>query len=194
MKKTIKLTLAGSFLALALILPFITGQIPEIGSTLLPMHIPVLICGFICGWKYGLFIGLCAPLLRHLLFAMPPLPTAICMSFELATYGAITGILYQKLQKSKFKIYLCLLLSMLSGRLVWGIVSIIIYGLSGTPFTWKMFIAGALLNSIPGIVLQIITIPILIFSLKKTGALNENDQNYTKTCCSLSKDAAERYS
>lgn len=194
MKKTTKLTLAGSFLALALVLPFVTGQIPEIGSALLPMHIPVLICGFVCGWKYGLFVGLCAPLLRHLLFAMPPLPTAIGMAFELAAYGTITGFLYQKLPKSKLNIYISLFLSMIGGRLVWGFISIIIYGLGETPFTWKMFIGGALLNAIPGIVLQIVSIPILITSLNKAGALNKNDQDYTKTCSTLSKDAAERCS
>ena len=51
---TRKLTLSALFLALGLVLPLITGQIPQIGKMLLPMHIPVLLCGMVCGWPYGL--------------------------------------------------------------------------------------------------------------------------------------------
>lgn len=47
------MVLSALLLAIGLVLPFLTGQIPEIGSALLPMHIPVLICGFICGWQWG---------------------------------------------------------------------------------------------------------------------------------------------
>ena len=67
-----RLVYSALFLALALLLPFLTGQIPQIGSALNPMHIPVLLCGFVCGWPWGLAVGLIAPLLRHLLFGMPP--------------------------------------------------------------------------------------------------------------------------
>ena len=102
MNKINTLTLAALFLALGLVLPFLTGQIPEIGGMLLPMHIPVLICGFVCGWKYGLVVGFITPLLRMMLFGMPPLATAVGMAFELATYGAVTGIVYHKLPFSKF--------------------------------------------------------------------------------------------
>lgn len=194
MKNMTKLTSAGFFLALGLVLPFLTGQIPEIGSALLPMHIPVIICGFICGWKYGLLVGFITPLLRNLLFAMPPLTIAIAMAFELAAYGAVTGLLYQNLPKSKLKIYLSLILAMIAGRLIWGAVSIVIYGLGETPFTWQMFIGGALLNAIPGIILQIVLIPLLMMALEKSGAINHNDQYITTTHRTLSKDADKRYS
>lgn len=194
MKNMTRLTLAGFFLALGLVLPFFTGQIPEIGSALLPMHIPVIICGFICGWKYGLLVGFLSPLLRNLLFAMPPINVALAMAFELAAYGAVTGILYQKLPKSKLKIYLSLLPAMVAGRLIWGAVSIVIYGLGDTPFTWQMFIAGALLNAIPGIILQIVLIPLLMIALEKSGAINYNDQYFTTTCRTLSKNADKRCS
>lgn len=43
------LVYAGAALALCLVLPFLTGQIPQIGSALCPMHIPVLLAGFLCG-------------------------------------------------------------------------------------------------------------------------------------------------
>ena len=86
---TRKLTLSALFLALGLVLPLITGQIPQIGKMLLPMHIPVLLCGMVCGWPYGLAVGAVMPLLRGLLFGMPVLyPTGIGMAFELAAYGA----------------------------------------------------------------------------------------------------------
>ena len=95
-----KVITSGVCLALCLLLPFLTGQIPQVGSMLCPMHIPVLICGLACGWPYGLVVGLIAPIFRSLLFGMPPLfPTATAMAFELAAYGAISGILYLLLPK-----------------------------------------------------------------------------------------------
>ena len=114
-----KIVLAGLMIALAIILPFATGQIPQIGSMLLPMHIPVLLCGFICGWKYGLAVGFIVPLLRSMMFGMPPMMTAIAMAFELAAYGVITGLLYKVLPGKKVKVYISLIVAMLVGRIVW---------------------------------------------------------------------------
>lgn len=175
MKSTKKLTLAAVFLALGLILPFFTGQIQEIGNKLLPMHIPVMLCGIVCGWQYGLLIGFITPLLRSFLFSMPLFTNAIGMAFELAAYGAIIGVLYHKLTKTKLRIYISLLTAMLAGRIVWGIASIIIHGIAQSTFTWQMFIGGALLNAIPGIVLQLVLIPILMLALKKSGVLKDAD-------------------
>lgn len=166
--------LAALFLALGLIMPFLTMQIPEIGSMLLPMHIPVLVCGFVCGWKYGLLVGFITPLFRSLIFAMPPMfPTATSMAFELASYGATVGILYRTLYHSKFRIYISLLVAIFSGRIVWGAVMIIISGISKSSFSWQIFVSGALLNAIPGIILQLVLIPILIFALEKAGVKNK---------------------
>ena len=124
-RETVKITFSAIFLALAFVLPFLTGQIPEVGSMLCPMHIPVILCGFICGWKYGLIVGVVAPLLRSLTLGMPPLfPTALCMSFELATYGVVSGLLFVILPKNKIYIYVSLIISMLVGRIVWGIAMI----------------------------------------------------------------------
>ena len=96
--RIVKITLSGMFLGLALVLPFLTGQIPEIGSMLCPMHIPVLLCGYLCGGTWGLIVGLMAPLLRSMIFGMPPMfPTAVCMAFELAIYGLSAGVLYRML-------------------------------------------------------------------------------------------------
>lgn len=162
------MVLAALFLALGIVMPFLTGQIPGIGSRLLPMHIPVLICGYVCGWKYGLMVGLVVPLLRSVMFGMPPLmPTGTAMAFELAAYGAVTGILYGKLPKTNASLYISLLGAMIVGRLVWGVVSIPLYGIAGKAFSVQMFIAGGFVNAIPGIVLQIVLIPVMIMALRQ---------------------------
>ena len=167
---------AALYLAIALVLPFVTGQIPEIGAMLSPMHIPVLLCGFVCGWPWGLAVGLIAPLLRCLLFGMPTLyPTAIAMTFELAVYGAASGILYKLLPKKVWNIYVSLLAAMILGRIVWGAARYVLAGLSGSEFPLSMFFAGAVLNAIPGIILHIVLIPVLVLMLKKAGlTLNES--------------------
>lgn len=172
MNATKRLTLSAVLLAIGLVLPFFTGQIQAIGNKLLPMHLPILICGFVCGWKYGLMIGFITPLLRCILFSMPAPINAICMAFELATYGAVVGILYGKLVISKLRIYISLLVAMVAGRIVWGTISIIIYGIRQSAFTWQMFLGGALLNAVPGIILQIVLIPIIILALEKAGVMN----------------------
>ena len=169
MNATKKLTISAVFLAIGLIFPFFTGQIQDIGNKLLPMHIPILLCGVVCGWKYGLLVGFVTPLLRSLLFTMPSFPKAIGMAFELAAYGAVIGVLYYKLHKSKLRIYISLVSAMFAGRVVWGIANLIIYGLQHSTFTWQLFIGGALLNAIPGIVLQLILIPILLLTIEKSG-------------------------
>jgi riboflavin transporter FmnP len=166
---TKKTTFAGMFLALALLLPFLTGQIPQIGSALSPMHIPVLLCGFICGGPYGLVVGLIAPLLRFMLFGMPPIfPVGIAMTFELAAYGLTAGLLYKMLPKKIPYIYVSLVLSMLIGRVVWGIAMFVIALLAANiQFGFSAFLAGAFINAIPGIIVHIILIPIIIIALKK---------------------------
>ena len=164
--KTKKLVLAALFLALAYTLPFITGQIREIGAMLCPMHLPVLLCGFICGWQWGLAVGFTAPLFRSLTLGMPRLfPSAVCMAFELAVYGAVAGLMHKLLPRKKPYIYISLLSAMLLGRLVWGAAMFVCMGLSGGAFTLAAFLAGAITNAIPGIIAQIILVPILVMVL-----------------------------
>ena len=156
--KTQNITLSALFLALGMVLPFLTGQIPTIGSMLLPMHIPVFLCAFIVGAPYGFLVGVITPLLRSILFGMPPIISAIIMAFELGAYGWVAGLLYKKTNK----IYLSLLVSMLLGRIVWGIVSAIMYGMQGSSFGIQAFIAGGFTNALAGIILQLILIPIIV--------------------------------
>ena len=163
----IKMILAGFFLALAYILPFFTGQIPEIGAKLCPLHIPVLLCGFICGWPWGLAVGFIAPLLRSMMVGMPPLfPTAVCMAFELAVYGAVAGLMHKILPRKKPYIYVSLLSAMIVGRLIWGCAMFICLGCSGGSFTFAAFLAGAFINAIPGILVQILLVPVLVMALE----------------------------
>ena len=165
------LVLAAMFIAVGIVLPFFTGQIPQLGNMLLPMHLPVLLCGLICGWQYGGVVGFVLPLLRYMLFGMPPIfPTGVAMAFELAAYGLIAGFLYNRSRwQCVFSLYRSLIVAMIAGRVVWGTVQLLITGVAGEAFTWQMFMAGAFLNAIPGILLQLVFIPAVMVALDRTG-------------------------
>lgn len=164
------------FIGIGLVLPLLTGQIQKFGNMLLPMHIPVLLCGLICGWQYGLTVGFVLPLMRSAIFSMPVMfPNAVSMAFELAAYGFIAGFLFGR---SKWKclrsLYRSLIVAMVGGRCVWGIVQGILLGASG--FTFKAFLAGAFINAVPGIVLHLILIPAVMLALHKTHFVSLNIQ------------------
>ena len=175
--RILKMILAALFLALAYVLPFLTGQIPEIGSMLCPMHIPVLLCGFICGWPFGLAVGLIAPLMRSVLTGgFPPMfPTAVCMAFELAAYGAVAGSMHKFLPRKKPYVYVSLLTAMVVGRLIWGVAMFVFMGMTGKGFTFAAFIAGAFTNAIPGIIVQIALIPVVVMLLDNPKVRNLRD-------------------
>ena len=167
-----KLTYSALYMAIALILPLVTGQIPEIGAMLCPMHIPALLCGFMCGWPWGVAVGFISPLLRSVMFGMPAMfPAAIAMAFELAVYGGMAGLLYSRLPRKKWMIYAALLISMIAGRVVWGAVQALLAGLSGNSFTWTLFLTGAVINAIPGIIMQLALIPVLVVTMDKAGLM-----------------------
>lgn len=162
------LILAALCLALAMLLPFLTGQIQNLGNMLCPMHIPVLLCAYICGYRWAAAVGFISPLLRYAIFGMPPIMLAgVSMAFELLTYGLVAGLLYEKLKKNTLNIYVSLIISMISGRVVWGIARLIISGVTGTEFTWQLFIGGAVLQAVPGIILHILLIPIIVMALRR---------------------------
>ncbi|MBQ6878329.1 MAG: ECF transporter S component [Oscillospiraceae bacterium] len=165
-----KLVLGAMFLSIGIVLPFFTGQIPQIGSMLLPMHIPVFLCGLICGWKYGMAIGFILPLMRSALFIMPPMfPDAVAMAFELSVYGLVVGFLYEKARWHCIKSLLrCMAAAMICGRIVWGIAMALLLGIGNEGFGFEAFIAGAFINALPGIILQFILIPGIMLALGKT--------------------------
>ena len=172
MKKNhiMRLSLSAMLLAIGLVLPFLTGQIPEIGSMLLPLHLPALICGFVCGWQWGLAVGFVLPLLRSVLFGMPPMmPTALAMAFELAAYGAAAGLLYRHLPGARWRVLGALIGAMIIGRVVWGIASLIIYSLlMEQTFALAAFWAGGFVNAWPGMVLQLVIVPLIVGALERT--------------------------
>lgn len=172
MKKTTKnMTLSAMFLAIGIVLPFLTGQIPQIGSMLLPMHIPVMLCGLICGWQYGAVVGFILPLLRSALFGAPVMfPSATAMAFELMTYGLVAGLMYGLSRwQCIVALYRSLIVAMIAGRAVWGVVQVIQLGFTGSEFTWAAFMSGAFLNAIPGIIVQLVLIPAIMAALNRTG-------------------------
>lgn len=169
MKSSAKnLVLAAMFLALAMVLPFLVMQLPTLGQMLLPMHYAAFLAGFVCSPGYAAAVGFIAPLLRSALFGMPPMfPTALAMAFELCTYALVTSLVFRrKKTHSMGTIYVTLLSAMLAGRLVWGIVMAVLMGLSGNAFTFQAFLAGAFTSALPGIIIQLILIPLIVRALQ----------------------------
>lgn len=167
-KTTKNIVLSALFLALAYELPFVTGQIQQIGIALCPMHIPVLLCGFVCGWQWGLVVGIVAPLLRSFSLGMPPMfPVAVSMAFELAAYGAVSGIMYSRLSKKGVSVYISLITAMIAGRIVWGSARFALAGFDAQKFGLTVFWAGAVTGALPGIILHILIIPPIIMSIEK---------------------------
>lgn len=172
------------FMSLGLVLPFFTGQIQQIGNMLLPMHLPVMLCGLLCGWQYGLIIGLILPCFRFILFGMPAIyPSAIAMSFELATYGFVIGLLFEKSDWKCLKtLYKALLVAMLAGRIVWGGAMFLLLSFGTGRFTFYAFLAGGFINAIPGIILQLILIPAIMLLLKKTHFVSFKGKESVNVC------------
>ena len=160
-------------IALCYTLPFITGQVPQINSIFSPMHLPVLLCGIICGPLYALTVGIVSPIFRSLTLTMPPMfPTAVAMAFELAAYGFFSGLIHKKLKKNtKIKDFWAICISLISamvlGRIVWGLVTALISGLNGTGITLGAFFSTVFIQGFPGMICQLVLIPLLIFALKK---------------------------
>ena len=167
-ERTLKIVISALLLALAFVMPYLTGQIPKLGKMLCPMHLPILLCGFLCGPLWGLAVGLAAPLLRSFTLGMPPLfPMALSMAFELATYGLVSGLLRRLLPKRSLFLYPALLLAMLAGRLVYGASRLLFLAFTDNAYTFSAFLASAVTDSVPGILLQIILVPPLVLLIER---------------------------
>ena len=166
-----KLTFSAMFLALALVLPFLTGQIPQVGTLLSPMHIPAFLCGLVCGPLWGGVVGFVSPLLRFVLFSMPPVMAAIPMAFELAAYGAAAGLLYRVFDKIIGKkipsLYAALVIAMLGGRVVNALVKSAVLGMSGSEFSLVVIFIELFTGTWAGILVQLIVIPPLVVLLER---------------------------
>ncbi|MBQ7231245.1 MAG: ECF transporter S component [Oscillospiraceae bacterium] len=159
--------LGALFVALCVVLPIALHSIPDAGSILLPMHIPVLVCGLICGWPYGFICGLLGPALSCMITGMPPMSVLPAMMIECATYGAITGLILKFIHTRNLTmdLYIALIVAMLAGRVTSGIAKALIF----TPgITMTAWITASFVTALPGIVLQLALIPQVVRLLMKT--------------------------
>ena len=175
MKKTRKMIVCMSYaalcVALAFLLPFITGNNRQLGNMLSLMHIPVFLCGLICGPVWGGVVGFVSPLLRTLLVGMPPFPAvAVPMAFELLAYGIISGVfnrfVFKKL-KYPIGLYLSLIVAMILGRLVGGGVQFIMAGINNTTYSFGAMWTAYFATALPGIALHIVVVPLLVMALRR---------------------------
>ena len=169
-----RLIITAILLAVGLVLPFLTGQIPTLGKVISPLHIPALICGLTCGPLWGAVLGLILPPLRSLLFGMPAMiPTGLRMAFELMAYGLLGGLLYPLL-RSRLKagshlpaILLAMVIAMIGGRLVGGAAQAIILGATGGSYTFAAFVAAYFVNTAVGALIHLVLVPAIVLALEK---------------------------
>lgn len=168
---TRKLTLSALFLALGLVLPLITGQIPQIGKMLLPMHIPVLLCGLACGWPYGLVCGLLGPVLSGVLTGMPSPAVLPGMMVECGVYGLVSGLMMQAVHTKKLyaDLYISQITAMLLGRILSGVCKALIF--APATFTVAAWATTSFVTGLPGIVIQLVLLPTLVVALTKARLL-----------------------
>ncbi len=166
-KTTLRLTYSALCLAMAILLPFLTGNNMQLGNALSLMHVPVFLCGFLCGPIWGAAVGLVAPMLRHLIVGMPPFWVAFAMMFELCAYGFLTGLFYKIFSKKIPFIFVSLVIAMLGGRVVGGIVKFILMGLGKTEFSLTAFFTSYFFVAWPGILVHIVLVPLLVIALQK---------------------------
>lgn len=177
MTYTKKLVLTAACIALCVVLPMAFHSFPNGGSIFLPMHIPVLLCGMMCAWPYGLVCGLLGVGLSSLLTGMPPAAVLPAMAIECAVYGCVSGIMmrYVRTGNTWSDLYISLITAMILGRVVAGLAKAWIFA-PGTPiFAW---VGTSLVTGIPGIVIQLVLIPLLIQALTRAELL---PRRYEKT-------------
>lgn len=162
-----KITLSAMFLAMALLLPFLTGQIPQIGSLISPMHIPAFLCGMSCGPVWGLVVGAVSPLLRSVIFSMPPMAMAPMMAVELAAYGLVSGILVRVLPKANAWLYGNLGISMIAGRILYAAVKMTVMGIQGTAFAPLLILADTVTGTWVGILVHFAVVPPLVMLVRR---------------------------
>ena len=165
--KTKRTVICGLCIALCYVLPVAFHAI-GLGGALSPMHIPVLLCGLVCGGGYGALCGLLGPILSSLISSMPPALMLVRMIPELCTYGLVAGLLYALRRKPSISYtYLCLISAMLAGRAVWGVTKAALLGLGGKAFTVSAFFIGGFADALPGIILQLLLIPVTVKLLER---------------------------
>ena len=165
-----KLTLSALCTALCVVLPIAFHAIPNAGSIMLPMHIPVLLCGLVCGWQPGLLCGILGPILSSAITGMPMAAILPGMVVELAVYGCVSGLMMQFVRTGRLylDLYISLPVAMLAGRVCSGIAKALIFA-PGTSFAaWA---TASFVTALPGIVIQLVVLPTLIVALTRAGLI-----------------------
>ena len=159
-------------IALCVVLPQAFHAIPNAGSIYLPMHIPVLLCGLLCGWPYGLLCGLAGPALSHLFTGMPLVSMLPGMLVECVVYGLVAGLMMCiKTKKIYLDLYFSLIVAMLAGRVVSGIAKALIF--SAGEYSMSVWVTGSFVTSLPGIIIQLVLLPTIVFALMKARLIPE---------------------
>lgn len=166
-ENVMKMVYGGVLIALGILLPqafHVFGQ--EAGKMFLPMHLPVFMAGFLLGPLYGGIIGAVVPVLSSVLTGMPPVPMVYFMLVELITYGIVSGLVMKKTN-----VYVSLLTAMAAGRIIYGISLVVGVNLFHihAPFANQAAFIGGIVTGIPGIVLQIVALPVLYGALRRGG-------------------------
>jgi len=156
--------------ALCIVVPMAFHSIPNAGMVFLPMHIPVLLCGLICGWPYGLLCGLIGPLLSSITTGMPPAAMLPSMMVECATYGLVTGLMmrFVRTRSAVADLYISLICAMVLGRVVSGLAKALIFSPGTAPFAW---VTTSLVAGIPGIIIQLVLMPTIVVALTQARLL-----------------------
>jgi len=162
-----KAIITAACIALCVVLPTAFHAIPNAGSILSPMHIPVLLCGMICGWPMGLLCGIAGPVMSSLITQMPSFAYLPSMLVELAVYGLVTGLAMKIIRTGNLyaDLYINLLIGMLSGRVIAGICRALIF--SGGSYSMAAWVSSYFVTAWPGIVLHLILIPAIVIALEK---------------------------
>ena len=169
--KTKQLVISALMLAMGVVLPQAFHAIPNAGSIFLPMHIPVLVAGFAVGPVYGAIVGALTPVLSHLIFHMPPAAILGSMVCELCMYGFMTGLLSRivKTENKIVKIFAVLIGAMLAGRVTYGILNALIF--RAGKYSLQAWISAAFTTALPGIIIQLIVVPAVVFALNKANQI-----------------------
>lgn len=180
MSKVKKSAACAICIALCCVLPLTLHGVQDAAKVLCPMHIPALLCGLVCGWQFGLFCGLAGPALSCLLTSMPAAAYLPSMMIELSVYGAVSGLLmrYVRTGSTYADLYISQISAMLLGRVLSGISKTYIF-MSGD-YGMEAWIAGSVIESLPGTVIQLILIPTLVFALMRARLIPERYQGTEK--------------
>ena len=160
-----KMVFTAACAALCIVLPMAFHMIPNAGTIFLPMHIPVLLCGLICGWPFGLVCGVIGPAISSLT-GMPPVALLPSMMVECAAYGAVTGLMMKVVRTKSIvaDLYISMITAMLLGRIVAGLTKALIFAPGTSFFAW---ISTAVVAGLPGIIIQLVIMPAVVFALTK---------------------------